>query len=110
MADKLIRVNSRVSVMASQVAYVIAPEFKDRIDVHLLDGRVEELEYSMRCLLSTSDAADEKTGTNPPRPPPTKTKKNQHKTHQTKKKHTPQQPKYPPQHKNTTKNTTTLQQ
>ncbi|MFW7598047.1 hypothetical protein ACOIHH_20900 [Klebsiella pneumoniae] len=48
MADKLIRVNSRVSVMASQVAYVIAPEFKDRIDVHLLDGRVEELEYSMR--------------------------------------------------------------
>lgn len=46
MADKLIRVNSRVSVMASQVAYVIAPEFKDRIDVHLLDGRVEELEYS----------------------------------------------------------------
>ncbi|WP_407300311.1 hypothetical protein ACHQI4_12585 [Raoultella planticola] len=48
MADQLIRVNSRVSVMASQVAYVIAPEFKDRIDVHLLDGRVEELEYSMR--------------------------------------------------------------
>lgn len=48
MADKLIRVNSRVSVMASQVAYVIAPEFKDRIDVHLLDGRVEELEYAMR--------------------------------------------------------------
>ena len=46
MADKLIRVNSRVSVMASQVAYVIAPEFKDRIDVHLLDGRVEELDYS----------------------------------------------------------------
>ena len=46
MADKLIRGNSRVSVMASQVAYVIAPEFKDRIDVHLLDGRVEELEYS----------------------------------------------------------------
>lgn len=28
MADKLIRVNSRVSVMASQVAYVIAPEFR----------------------------------------------------------------------------------
>ncbi|OHY61266.1 hypothetical protein BB778_26390 [Pluralibacter gergoviae] len=51
MADKLIRVISRVSVMASQVAYVIAPEFKDlkdRIEVHLLDGRVEELEYSMR--------------------------------------------------------------
>ncbi|ELH2101419.1 hypothetical protein RQD06_005061 [Klebsiella pneumoniae] len=46
MADQLIRVNSRVSVMASQVAYVIAPEFKDRIDVHLLDGRVEELDYS----------------------------------------------------------------
>jgi hypothetical protein len=34
--------------MASQVAYVIAPEFQDRIEVHLLDGRVEELEYSMR--------------------------------------------------------------
>ncbi|HAT1565109.1 TPA: hypothetical protein I8X97_001201 [Citrobacter freundii] len=48
MADKIIRVNSRVSVMASQVAYVIAPEFQDRIEVHLLDGRVEELEYSMR--------------------------------------------------------------
>lgn len=48
MADKLIPVNSRVSVMASQVAYVIAPEFKDRIDVHLLDGRVEYLEYAMR--------------------------------------------------------------
>lgn len=48
MADKLIRVNSRVSVMASQVAYVIAPEFQERIEVHLLDGRVEELEYSMR--------------------------------------------------------------
>lgn len=48
MADKLIRVNSRVSVMASQVAYVIAPEFQDRIEVHLLDGRVEELECSMR--------------------------------------------------------------
>ncbi|HCU2117797.1 TPA: hypothetical protein OUI25_001230 [Klebsiella pneumoniae] len=48
MADKLIRVNSRVSVMASLVAYVIAPEFQDRIEVHLLDGRVEELEYAMR--------------------------------------------------------------
>ncbi|VUS34283.1 hypothetical protein [Klebsiella spallanzanii] len=46
MADKIIRVNSRVSVMASQVAYVIAPEFQDRIEVHLLDGRVEELDYS----------------------------------------------------------------
>lgn len=43
MADKLIRVNSRVSVMASQVAYVIAPEFKDRIDVHLLDGLIQYL-------------------------------------------------------------------
>jgi hypothetical protein len=29
MADKLIPVNSRVSVMASQVAYVIAPDYKD---------------------------------------------------------------------------------
>ncbi|HAZ3450998.1 TPA: hypothetical protein QHC20_000874 [Raoultella ornithinolytica] len=48
MADKIIRVNSRVSVMASQVDYVIAPEFQDRIEVRLLDGRVEELEYSMR--------------------------------------------------------------
>ena len=48
MADKLIRVNSRVSVMASQVAYVIAPEFQDRVDVHLVDGRIEELEFSMR--------------------------------------------------------------
>lgn len=46
MADKLIRVNSRVSVMASQVAYIIAPEFKDYIEVHLLDGRVEVMECS----------------------------------------------------------------
>lgn len=37
MADKLIQVNSRISVMASQVAYIIAPEFKDYIEVHLLD-------------------------------------------------------------------------
>ncbi|HED5569721.1 TPA: hypothetical protein R5C98_001296 [Yersinia enterocolitica] len=48
MADKLIRVNSRVSVMASQIAYVEAPEFRDEVRVHLLDGRVEELEFSMR--------------------------------------------------------------
>lgn len=48
MADKLIRVNSRVSVMASQVKYVEAPEFREEVRVHLLDGRVEELEFSMR--------------------------------------------------------------
>lgn len=48
MADKLIRVNSRMSVMASQVAYVEAPEFRDEVRVHLLDGRVEELEFSRR--------------------------------------------------------------
>ncbi|ECG1391435.1 TPA_asm: hypothetical protein GNB58_003850 [Salmonella enterica subsp. houtenae serovar 45:g,z51:-] len=48
MADKLIRVNSRVSVMASQVAYVEAPEFRDEINIHLLDGRIECLEYSIR--------------------------------------------------------------
>ncbi|WP_370607950.1 hypothetical protein [Citrobacter meridianamericanus] len=48
MADKLIRVNSRVSVMASQVAYVEAPEFRDEVNVHLIDGRIECLEFSMR--------------------------------------------------------------
>lgn len=48
MADKLVRVNSRVSVMASQVAYVEAPEFRDEIRVHFVDGRIEELEFSMR--------------------------------------------------------------
>ena len=48
MADKLIRVNSRVSVMASQVAYVELPEFRDEVNVHLLDGRIECLEFSMR--------------------------------------------------------------
>ncbi|KNC89910.1 hypothetical protein [Trabulsiella odontotermitis] len=48
MADKLIRVNSRVSVMASMVAYVEAPEFRDEVCVHLTDGRIEYLEYSMR--------------------------------------------------------------
>ncbi|MEH5750263.1 hypothetical protein PO640_15390 [Citrobacter freundii] len=48
MADKLIRVNSRVSVMASQVAYVKLPEFRDEVNVHLLDGRIECLEFSMR--------------------------------------------------------------
>lgn len=48
MADKLIRVNSRVSVMASQVAYVEAPEFRDEINVHLIDGRVECLEFALR--------------------------------------------------------------
>ncbi|CAM7252097.1 MULTISPECIES: hypothetical protein [Citrobacter] len=48
MADKLIRVNSRVSVMASQVAYVELPEFRDEVNVHLLDGRIESLEFSMR--------------------------------------------------------------
>lgn len=48
MADKLIRVNSRVSVMASQVAYVEAPEFRDEVNVHLVDGRVECLEFAMR--------------------------------------------------------------
>ncbi|MDU1195340.1 hypothetical protein [Kluyvera ascorbata] len=47
MADKLIRVNSRVSVMASQVAYVELPEFRDEVNVHLLDGRIESLEFSM---------------------------------------------------------------
>jgi transposase-like protein len=47
MADKLIPVNSRVSVMASQVAYVIAPDLRI-VEVHLLDGRVEYLEYAMR--------------------------------------------------------------
>ncbi|EEF2420158.1 hypothetical protein NCL57_002069 [Salmonella enterica] len=48
MADKLIRVNSRLSVMASQVAYVELPEFRDEVNVHLLDGRIECLEFSMR--------------------------------------------------------------
>lgn len=48
MADKLIRVNSRISVMASQVAYVEAPEFTDEIRVHLIDGRIEHLEFAMR--------------------------------------------------------------
>lgn len=48
MADKLIRVNSRVSVMASQVAYVVLPEFRDEVNVHLLDGRIECLEFSLR--------------------------------------------------------------
>ncbi|ASG44423.1 hypothetical protein NCQ93_004109 [Salmonella enterica] len=48
MADKLIRVNSRVSVMASQVAYVELPEFRDEVNVHLLDGRIECLEFSLR--------------------------------------------------------------
>ncbi|EJM7588999.1 TPA: hypothetical protein R4216_002177 [Citrobacter freundii] len=48
MADKLIPVNSRVSVMASQVAYVDAPEFRDEVRVHFVDGRTEELEFSMR--------------------------------------------------------------
>ncbi|AKE61138.1 hypothetical protein F384_22515 [Citrobacter amalonaticus Y19] len=48
MADRLIRVNSRVSVMASQVACVEAPEFRDEVRVHLVDGRVENLEFSMR--------------------------------------------------------------
>ncbi|HFK9525137.1 MULTISPECIES: hypothetical protein [Enterobacteriaceae] len=48
MADKLIRVNSRVSVMASQVAYVELPEYRDEVNVHLLDGRIECLEFSMR--------------------------------------------------------------
>lgn len=48
MADKLIRVNSRVSVMASQVACVIAPEFQAHVEVHLLDGRVEYLDFSLR--------------------------------------------------------------
>ncbi len=47
MADKLIPVNSRVSVMASQVAYVDAPEFRDEVRVHFVDGRTEELEFSM---------------------------------------------------------------
>ncbi|STU38673.1 Uncharacterised protein [Klebsiella pneumoniae] len=41
MADKLIPVNARVSVMASQVACVIAPDYKEYVEVHLLDGRVE---------------------------------------------------------------------
>ncbi len=48
MADKLIRVNSRVSVMASQVAYVELLEFRDEVNVHLLDGRIECLEFSLR--------------------------------------------------------------
>ncbi|HHR1021314.1 TPA: hypothetical protein ACS29M_004247 [Klebsiella pneumoniae] len=48
MADKLIPVNCRVSVMASQVACVVAPDYKDHVEVHLLDGRVEYLEFSMR--------------------------------------------------------------
>lgn len=48
MADKLIPVNARVSVMASQVAGVIAPDYKEYVEVHLLDGRVEYLEYAMR--------------------------------------------------------------
>lgn len=48
MADKLIRVNSRVSVMASQVAYVELPEFRDEVNVHLLDGRIGCLEFSLR--------------------------------------------------------------
>ena len=48
MADKLIRVNSRVNVMASQVACVIAPEFKACVEVHLLDGRVEYLDFPLR--------------------------------------------------------------
>lgn len=48
MADKLIRVNSRVSVMASQIAYVEAPEFRDEVRIHLVDGRIEELEFSLR--------------------------------------------------------------
>ncbi|HCG2926663.1 TPA: hypothetical protein NJV01_003368 [Escherichia coli] len=48
MADRLVRISSRISVMASQVKYVEAPEFSDEIKVHLLDGRVEKVEFSMR--------------------------------------------------------------
>ncbi|MCX9038849.1 hypothetical protein NLN82_22760 [Citrobacter portucalensis] len=47
MADKLIWVNTRICVMASQIAYVEAPEFRDEINVHLVDGRVEQLGFSM---------------------------------------------------------------
>lgn len=47
MADRLIRVNNKASVMASQVTAVIASEYGDNVVIHTLDGGSYELEFGL---------------------------------------------------------------
>lgn len=45
MADRLVRINDCVSVMASQVESVSTAEFNDAVKVRLLSGEVYDLQY-----------------------------------------------------------------
>lgn len=48
MADQLIRVNHNVSVMASQVTAVTAPDYGETVLVHTADGEIHHLAFSFR--------------------------------------------------------------